>query len=69
VTYKWNVNFLRPTLDWEVNLFTSFFNLLDSLKLRLVGKDNLCWVRSKRGLFDVRSYYNVLVSHDSTHFS
>jgi hypothetical protein len=24
-------------------------------------KDKLCWVPSKRGLFDVKSYYNVLV--------
>jgi hypothetical protein len=50
------------------SLFTLFFDLLYSLILRWSGKDKLCWVLSKRGLFDVRSYYNVLVSHDNTHF-
>jgi hypothetical protein len=60
-SHQWNVNFLRAAHNWEVDLFTSFFNLLYSFKLRWGGEDKLCWVPSKRGLFDVRSYYNVLV--------
>jgi hypothetical protein len=27
------------------------------------------WIPSKRVLFDVRSYYKVLIPHDITHFS
>jgi hypothetical protein len=48
--------------------FTSFFNLLYSLILRQGEESKLCWIPSKKGLFDVRSYYSVLVPHDSTHF-
>jgi hypothetical protein len=62
------VNFLRAAHDWEADLFTSFFNLLYSLRLRRGGENRLCWVPFKRGLFDVRLYYNVLVPHDSILF-
>jgi hypothetical protein len=65
---RWNVNFLRVTHDWEVDLFTSFFNLLYSFRLRQGGKNKLCWVLSKRELFDVRTYYNVLIPHDNIPF-
>jgi hypothetical protein len=54
--------------DWEVDLFTSFFNFLYFFGLRRGGQDKLCWVPSKKGLFDVKSYYNVLVPYDNTHF-
>lgn len=33
VSHQWNVNFLRAAHNWEVDLFTSFFNLLYSLRL------------------------------------
>jgi hypothetical protein len=34
--------------------------------MRQGDEDNLCWVPSKGGKFDVRSFYSVLVPHDST---
>jgi len=30
--------------------------------------DKLCWTPSERGLFDVRSFYNVFVPHDDSLF-
>jgi hypothetical protein len=60
-SHQWNVNFLRAIHDWEVDFFASFFNLLYSFRMRQGDEDKLCWVPSKRGLFDVKSYYNVLV--------
>jgi hypothetical protein len=39
------------------------------LSVRADGEDKLYWVPSKGGLFDVRSYYCVLILHDSTPFS
>jgi hypothetical protein len=36
--------------------------------VRQCGKEKLYWAPSKRGLFDIRSYYNVLIPHDSTPF-
>jgi hypothetical protein len=49
-------------------LFVYFFNLLHSLKLTQGGEDKLSRVLSKRGMFDVRSFYNVLVPHESARF-
>lgn len=28
---QWNINFIRPVYDWEVELITLFFNLLYSI--------------------------------------
>lgn len=35
MTHKWNVNFLRVAHDWEVDVFTSIFNLLYSKKIKI----------------------------------
>jgi hypothetical protein len=39
VSHKWNVNFLRAGPDWVVDLFTSFTNLLYSLRFCRGGED------------------------------
>jgi hypothetical protein len=44
------------------------FDQLYSIRLKQDGVDKLCWNPSKKGLFDVRSFYNVLIPHDNTHF-
>lgn len=41
---------------------------MHSFRLRQGGEDKFYWVPSNRGLFNVRSYYNVLIPHDITHF-
>ena len=51
-----------------MDLYISFFNLLYSFRFGQGGEDKLCWVHSKRTLFDVKSYYNVLVPRDSIPF-
>ena len=44
--------------------FSSFFKVLYLVKVRHEGKDKPWWVASKRWLFDVRSFYSVLVCND-----
>jgi hypothetical protein len=65
-SHKWNLSFIRASHDWKVYFFTSFFNLLYSIRFRWGGEDKFRWAPSKRGMFNVRSLYNVLVPHDST---
>jgi len=65
---KWNIIFLSTAHHWKIDLFTSLFTLLYSIRVRRGGDDRICWIPSRRGLFDVGSYYNVLVPHDSTPF-
>jgi hypothetical protein len=76
MTHQRSVNFIRVAHDWEIDLFTLFFNMLYSLRLRPVergggggGVVKTCYVGSlSRGSFTVRSFYNVLIPHDSTPF-
>lgn len=53
-SHQWNINFFGMTHDWEMDLFTLFFTTLYSIRVRWGGEDRLCWVLSRRGLFDVR---------------
>jgi hypothetical protein len=48
-TLQWNITFIRSMHDWEVDLITSFFNLLYSLRLRRGGEGKICWIPSKGG--------------------
>jgi hypothetical protein len=45
---QWNISFTRPMHDWEVDLVTSFFDLLYSIRLRQGGEDKMCWISSKK---------------------
>jgi hypothetical protein len=55
-----NFSFTSSVHDWEVDLVTSFFDLLHYLKLKQSGKDKMCLIPSKRQKFEVRSFYHAL---------
>jgi hypothetical protein len=65
--HLWSVSFIRAAQDW-VDVLVLFFNLLYSLRLSQGGEDKLRWALFKRGMLTIRSFYNVLVPHDSTPF-
>jgi hypothetical protein len=67
-TIQWNVVFTRLLHDWEVEVLASFYNCLYSRKLRGVGEDKLWWIPSRKGAFEVRSFYRVLSSHGPSSF-
>lgn len=67
-SHQWNVNFTRTTHDLKVDVVASFFNLFYSFRLGWGGKVKLCWDPYKRSLFDVISFYIVLVPHDGSPF-
>jgi hypothetical protein len=46
----------------------SFYSCLYSYKLRGKGGDKLWWVPSRKGVFEVRSFYRVLSSHGAPPF-
>jgi hypothetical protein len=66
-SHQWNVSFLRSLNDWEVEDLASFYGLLYSYTLD-GGNDKIWWVPSKKGKFEVRSFYNTLISNDSLPF-
>jgi hypothetical protein len=67
-SHQWNVIFIRAARDWKVVVFALFFNLLYSFRVKQGGVDKICRAPCKRRLFDVRSFYNVIVRNDGTPF-
>jgi hypothetical protein len=65
---QWNIVFTRLIHDWEVEVLASFYSCLYSYKLRGEGGDKLWWVPSRKGVFEVRSFYRVLSSHGARSF-
>jgi hypothetical protein len=57
---QWNIQFTRLLHDWEVGELASFYKRLYDCKLRGVGKDKLWWMPSRKGLFEVKSFYRAL---------
>jgi hypothetical protein len=51
-----------------VDAFVSFCRLMYSVRLRCEGFDRLGWIPSKRALFGVKSFYNVLGWFDGIRF-
>jgi hypothetical protein len=51
-----------------VDIFALFFSCLYLASGRRVGEDKLWWTPSKKGLFNVRSFYIVLVRIDNSPF-
>lgn len=60
----WNVMFIRPIYDWQIDVVSRFLNCCIP-KVRYGGENKICWVPSKRKMFEVKSYYQVLYSGTS----
>jgi hypothetical protein len=65
---QWNVSFVREAHDWEVDVFISFFQVLDSTRVNRDRADCLSWVSSKKGVFRVKSYFGSLTCSGRTRF-
>jgi hypothetical protein len=64
---QWNVSFIRALNDWEVEELASFYSLLYSFNL-VGGGDKIWWVPNRKGKFEVRSFYNEIISKVSCPF-
>jgi hypothetical protein len=67
-SFEWDVRFIRVAHDWEVDVLTSFFTLLYSISLDRDGEDKLWWSPSRKGKFDVRSFYKFLAFKKTSQF-
>jgi hypothetical protein len=64
---QWNVSFLCPLNDWEVEDLASFYSLFYSYNLG-GGVYTIWWVSCRKGRFEVKSFYNILNSNVSFPF-
>jgi hypothetical protein len=65
---QWNFQFTRLIHDWEVEVLAAFYRSLYSCKLREDGKDKLWWVPSRKGDFEVKSFYHTILAHGPISF-
>jgi hypothetical protein len=65
---QWNIQFTRLIHDWEVGELASLYKRLYDCKLRGEGEDKLWWVPSRKGLFEVKTFYRVLSTRGSNSF-
>ena len=61
-SYHWNVSFVKPAQDLELELVVSFIDLIYSGLRRKNVADELCWIPSSKQTFDARSFYRALHS-------
>jgi hypothetical protein len=66
--FQWDVRFIRAAHDWEVDDLASFFALLYSLRIERDAEDKLWWSPSRKGKFDVSSFYKTPVYKESVCF-
>ena len=64
----WSVTLQRPLQDWEMGEYTNIMIFLYQLKLKRRAADQLRWACTTSGMFEVRSYYRLLTSHNTTNF-
>jgi hypothetical protein len=60
---QWNIQFSRLIHDWEVGDLATFYKCLYEYKLRGEGRDKLWWMPSRKGVFEVKSFYRALSPH------
>jgi len=65
---QWNVIFTHLVQDWEMEMVLYFFSRLFSISVRHREDDRLVWNLSKRSLFEVKFYYEVLNRKDGPSF-
>ena len=58
----WDIAFSRQVHDWELETVASFMELLYSCSIRQGHLDSLCWRPSSQKIFQVSSYYSVLLN-------
>jgi hypothetical protein len=61
---EWNVIFVRSIQDWEVDVISSFFENLYSCKISHGNADCICCSPSKKGTFEVKTFYKALSSQN-----
>ena len=62
---QWNVSFIRLVHDWKVDVLASFFTLLYSHRMRRDREDEIWWVLSCKGKFDMSSFYKTLTCNEN----
>lgn len=56
----WTLRFTRHFNNWELDIIETFFSRLTGNLVRKGDNDKVVWKDDKRGLFSIKSFYEVL---------
>ena len=56
--FRWNVQFRRPSQDWEEEAFDRLMGLIYSSTVQGFGPNNVCWKPARNKGFEIRGYYS-----------
>ena len=57
----WSLNFIRPAHDWELEMISSFMDVLYHSSVKGWGPDKVWWQRSSGKGFKVKFFYKALL--------
>jgi hypothetical protein len=57
----WSLNFIRPAHDWELEVISSFMDVLYQSGVKGCGPDKVGWQKSSGKGFQVKFYYKALL--------
>ena len=64
----WDVSFVWPVQDWEIESLFNFMESIYSVKIRQSTEDKICRHHTKSRVFEVKAYYRVLQAGVSCSF-
>jgi hypothetical protein len=67
-SHTWDIEFLRPVQDWELDIVNTFMEWLYSYPVHLGSTDSICWNLGSREVFEVRSFYSTLIQPSPSYF-
>lgn len=67
-TIHLNIAIYRSVHDCEVEWATSFLNLFYTIRLIQGGEDKICWIPSRRRMYEVKSFNHALCPLLVIHF-
>ena len=56
----WDITFSKAFHDWELEILTSFLDLIYSIKIKGNGEDRMCWMPTRSSMFEVKSFYRAV---------
>ena len=56
----WNLRFIRPFNDWEMEETQRLISLISSKKIAQRERDKICWIVDKKGQYTVKANYRQL---------
>ena len=54
--WEWHIQLKRILFDWEIEIWESFLDVLNSSSLSLMASDKVIWFHTINGIFSPKSF-------------